>query len=86
MLGEVNFGGKQPNDKKQKILGQGEFAAAAIPLWFSDVTPKKFFSALEKSWDSWEDGSSETLSATDGGGSVAGGSGQHEIRRESFLF
>lgn len=48
--------------------------------------PKKIFSALEKSWDSWEDGSSETLSATDGGGSVAGGSGQHEIRRESFLW
>lgn len=21
----VNFGGKQPNDKKQKILGEGEF-------------------------------------------------------------
>lgn len=41
MLGEVNFGGKQPNDKKQKILGEGEFAAAAFPLWFSDVTPKK---------------------------------------------
>ena len=37
----VNFGGKQPNDKKQKILGEGEFAAAAFPLWFSDVTPKK---------------------------------------------
>lgn len=41
MLGEANSGGKQPNDKKQKILGEGEFAAAAIPLRFSDVTPKK---------------------------------------------
>lgn len=47
MLGEANSGGKQYNYKKQKILGEGEFAAAAIPLWFSDVTQKKIFSALK---------------------------------------
>ena len=45
MLGEVNFGGKQPNDK-QKILGEGEFAADAIPP--QNGIPKKIFSSALK--------------------------------------
>ena len=75
-----------PMTRSRKYWGKVNLLLLHFHFGFLMSPQKNLLFCPENSWDSWEDGSSETLSATDGGGSVAGGSGQHEIRRESFLF